>query len=62
MNSTEWKGVAELVGIAAIVASLIFVGLQMRQEHTFAQSHALLGWIAIARLLVGWKPPIRRIG
>lgn len=38
MKSTNWKDVAELVGIAAIVASLVFVGLQMRQDRVFARS------------------------
>ncbi len=38
MKSTNWKDVAELVGIAAIVASLVFVGLQMRQDHVLARS------------------------
>ncbi len=32
MKSTNWKDIAELIGIAAIVASLIFVGLQMQQD------------------------------
>lgn len=39
----DWKSVAELVGIAAIVGSLIFVGLQMKQSHEIAlagQYHA----------------------
>ena len=36
MNKTDWKDTAELVGIAAIVASLIFVGLQLRQESAIA--------------------------
>jgi len=36
MKTTSWKEFAELVGIAAIVASLIFVGLQMRQSHEIA--------------------------
>ncbi len=38
MKNTNWKDIAELVGIAAIVASLVFVGLQMRQDHVFARS------------------------
>jgi hypothetical protein len=33
----EWKGYAELVGIAAIVASLVFVGLQMQQTEDIAR-------------------------
>ena len=32
MKDTDWKDIAELVGIAAIVASLLFVGLQMQQD------------------------------
>jgi hypothetical protein len=36
LNTTNWKDVAELIGIAAIVASLIFVGLQMKQSHEIA--------------------------
>ena len=36
MKKTDWKSIAELIGIAAIVASLIFVGLQMRQSHEIA--------------------------
>ena len=31
-----WKDAAELIGITAIVASLIFVGLQLRQEQQIA--------------------------
>ena len=36
MNSTNWKDVAEIFGIAAIVASLVFVGLELRQSHQIA--------------------------
>jgi hypothetical protein len=32
LKSTNWKEIAELIGIAAIVASLIFVGVQFRQS------------------------------
>ena len=38
MKLKEWNEIAELIGIAAIVASLVFVGLQMRQDHVFARS------------------------
>jgi len=34
----NWKDIAEPIGIAAIVASLIFVELQMRQSHEIALS------------------------
>ncbi len=40
MNSTNWKDIAELIGIAAIVASLVFVGLQMKQSQEIALSNA----------------------
>jgi len=35
---SSWKDAAELIGIAAIVGSLIFVGLQMRQEQVLARA------------------------
>ena len=35
---SNWKETAELIGIAAIVASLAFVGLQMRQEQAIARA------------------------
>ncbi len=38
MNNKNWKDIVELVGIAAIVASLVFVGLQMRQAQDIALS------------------------
>lgn len=34
----DWKEIAELAGVAALVASLIFVGLQIRQEHRLARA------------------------
>lgn len=36
MRTTKWKDIAELVGISAIVASLIFVGIQVRQSQSSA--------------------------
>jgi len=38
LRKIQWKGVAEIVGISAIVGSLIFVGLQIRQEQNVAVS------------------------
>jgi len=38
MQRINWKDIAELVGITAIVASLIFVGFQMKQSHEIALS------------------------
>ena len=42
MNTTSWKDIVELIGIAAIVASLIFVGLEMRQARDIAMSDGAL--------------------
>ena len=36
MSDLKWKDAAELTGIAAIVGSLIFVGLQMQQQQKIA--------------------------
>ena len=36
MKFKEWNEIAELIGIVAIVASLIFVGLQMKQSQDIA--------------------------
>ena len=36
MKSENWKDIAELLGMAAIVASLIFVGVQVKQEKQIA--------------------------
>jgi len=36
MPSRNWRDIAELFGIGAIVASLIFVGLQMQQSQEIA--------------------------
>jgi hypothetical protein len=38
VKSGHWKDIAELVGITAIVASLVFVGLQMMQARDIAIS------------------------
>jgi hypothetical protein len=42
MNNSNWKDAAELVGITAIVASLIFVGMQLRQDRLIANSDSLV--------------------
>ena len=38
MKMMKWKSIAELMAMMAIVASLIFVGLQVRQEQVIALS------------------------
>jgi len=40
MKSVSWKSMIEFAGIAAIVASLIFVGLQLQQERRVASIEA----------------------
>ena len=40
MRKTAWKDTAELIGISAIVASLVFVGMQMKQSQDIALSQA----------------------
>jgi len=42
MKPTDWKIFAEFVGIGAIVASLIFVGLQLKQSQEIALSQVHL--------------------
>jgi hypothetical protein len=41
MNSTSWKDVAEIVGIAAIVASLILVAYELRQNTAVTTAQAV---------------------
>lgn len=63
MKHTSWKDIAELIGIAAIVVSLIFVGLQLRQEQEIAivetRGDVTEAWIGLADALNGngdiWK-------
>ena len=55
MKSTSWKDIAELTGIAAIVASLVFVGMQLQQDrgisHRESYSEFVDTRIELARLL-----------
>ena len=46
MQRVTWKAVADLIGMGAIVASLIFVGLQMRQTHKIATADSYTALIA----------------
>jgi hypothetical protein len=41
LKTTSWKDIAELIGIAAIVASLIFVGYQLKQSEQIGISDAV---------------------
>jgi len=42
MKSRDWKDIAELIGITAIVASLLFVGLQMKQSQDIASAERIM--------------------
>ena len=41
MKNFNWKNGVEFVGIAAIIASLIFVGVQVQQDRKFAQAQSI---------------------
>ena len=43
MINVHWRELLEATGLLAIVASLIFVGLQIRQEHLIARVEVLAG-------------------
>lgn len=49
VKKSDWKPIAELVGIAAIVASLIYVGLEVRQSRQIA----IMDQLGVVRQLVG---------
>ena len=52
MKKTDWKGTAELIGIAAIVASLVFVGLELRQNTAAVHAAAPIVIASISSSLV----------
>jgi hypothetical protein len=49
MRNVTWKDIVEVVGIAAIVASLIFVGMQMRQAQRIAVADSYQQQVAAAQ-------------
>ena len=42
MRESNWKDVAEIIGISAIVVSLVFVGIQMKQSQQLAWADSVL--------------------
>ena len=38
MSSNRWRSIFEITGLVAVIASLIFVGIQLRQDHVIARS------------------------
>ena len=53
----DWKSYAELLGLTAVVASLIFVGLELRQSQAIAEaemtSNALANIIEVRNSIIG---------
>jgi hypothetical protein len=64
MKSTNWKATAELVGIAAIVVSLVFVGVQLRLDREVAVVEARAGLtdrvVNLSELIAGRKEVWRK--
>ena len=48
MKSANWKDIAELIGIGAIVVSLVFVGTQLRQDRELAELEGRSTFVANA--------------
>ena len=44
MAANRWKDYAELIGIASIVASLVFVGIEVRQSSSAGQVDQVIGY------------------
>ena len=66
MNRANWKDVAELIGIGAIVLSLIFVGFQIKQSHEIAmaaQYQARLDtWVSVLAAYIQSDVALRVVG
>ena len=52
MERFQWRDLAEGIGIFALVASLIFVGIQLRLEQEIAESQAYIDAAAAAKRMV----------
>ena len=52
MSFDRWKDVAELVGIVSIVASLVFVGVQLRQGQQSLESEVVFGEMVVFQELL----------
>ncbi len=53
MKNTNWRDTAELLGIVAIVGSLIFVGLQMRQAGRIALAESDASYLSATIDILG---------
>ena len=52
MKFDRWKDIAELIGIVSIVASLIFVGIQLRQGQKSLESEVIFGEMVVFQELL----------
>ncbi|MDH3991114.1 MAG: hypothetical protein OEV34_18415 [Gammaproteobacteria bacterium] len=57
MKQTNWRDIAELIGIGAIVASLVFVAIQIRQSNQIGRLEAMQSmasdWATVGLELAG---------
>jgi hypothetical protein len=65
MSKTEWKSTAELIGIAAIVASLVFVGMELRQSQRIAfaeqEGSQITDFQAMSEIIASYSILIRKL-
>ena len=52
MNFDRWKDIAEIIGMASIVASLIFVGFQLRQNQQALEADVGFGEMVVFQELM----------
>lgn len=63
MKSRDWKGVAEIVGIFAVVGSLVFVGAEVRQNSVATRSAtnaAVKGGFSELNLAIASSPELAK--
>ena len=53
MKQIAWKESAELIGISAIVASLVFVGIQLRQDRELAYAESTISELGYTAEIIG---------
>ena len=54
MKSVDWKSIAELLGIAAIVASLVFLAFQIKQTDEVARTEIFIAYAEARRNYAAW--------
>ena len=53
MTQGKWRAWFEAIGISAVVVSLVFVGVQLRQEQEFAAGQYAYNWLGAKVELTG---------